>query len=224
MISKINEDLIRYGPSLVKAFKDTCIMVGISGLFATILGTPIGIILAVTGEDGLMKNKILNSVLSKIINILRSIPFVILVASIPWLVRAIVHTTIGVKGAVIPLIIASSPFMAKQVELALLKVDKGVIEAYTAMGFSKFDIIIKVLLREGLGGIVQGITLSLVGLIGYSAIAGTVGGGGLGDFAIRYGYNMFNPHLMTLTLVIIIILVFFVQFIGDDIYRRLSHN
>jgi metal ion ABC superfamily ATP binding cassette transporter, membrane protein len=187
MISKINEDLIRYGPSLVKAFKDTCIMVGISGLFATILGTPIGIILAVTGEDGLMKNKILNSVLSKIINILRSIPFVILVASIPWLVRAIVHTTIGVKGAVIPLIIASSPFMAKQVELALLKVDKGVIEAYTAMGFSKFDIIIKVLLREGLGGIVQGITLSLVGLIGYSAIAGTVGGGGLGDFAIRYG-------------------------------------
>ncbi|EHL18083.1 hypothetical protein HMPREF9630_01339 [Peptoanaerobacter stomatis] len=224
MIEKISEDLVRYGPSLIKAFKDTCIMVGISGIFATIIGTPIGVILAVTNEGGLLKNKYVYSILSKIINVLRSIPFVILVASIPWLVRAIVHTTIGVKGAVIPLIIASSPFMAKQVELALLKVDKGVIEAYTAMGFSKIDIIVKVLLREGLGGIIQGVTLSMVGLIGYSAIAGTVGGGGLGDFAIRYGYNMFNPYLMTLTLIIIIMLVFIVQFIGDFAYQKISNH
>ena len=224
MIEKISEDLVRYGPSLIKAFKDTCIMVGISGIFATIIGTPIGVILAVTNEGGLLKNKYVYSILSKIINVLRSIPFVILVASIPWLVRAIVHTTIGVKGAVIPLIIASSPFMAKQVELALLKVDKGVIEAYTAMGFSNIDIIVKVLLREGLGGIIQGVTLSMVGLIGYSAIAGTVGGGGLGDFAIRYGYNMFNPYLMTLTLIIIIMLVFIVQFIGDFAYQKISNH
>lgn len=224
MIEKISEDLVRYGPSLIKAFKDTCIMVGISGIFATIIGTTIGVILAVTNEGGLLKNKYVYSILSKIINVLRSIPFVILVASIPWLVRAIVHTTIGVKGAVIPLIIASSPFMAKQVELALLKVDKGVIEAYTAMGFSKIDIIVKVLLREGLGGIIQGVTLSMVGLIGYSAIAGTVGGGGLGDFAIRYGYNMFNPYLMTLTLIIIIMLVFIVQFIGDFAYQKISNH
>ena len=199
-------------------------MVSISGVFATILGTPIGIVLAVTNEGGLLENKVVYSILSKIINTLRSIPFVILVASIPWLVRLIVGTTIGVKGAIIPLIFASSPFLSRQIELALLKVDKGVIEAYQVMGFSNIDIISKVLLKEAKGGIVQAITLSIVSLIGFSAIAGTVGGGGLGDFAIRYGYNMFNGYLMFITIVIIVSLVFIVQWIGDQVYRRVIHQ
>ncbi len=223
MIDEIIFNLVKYSPNLIKALKETLIMVSISGLFATLFGIPIGIILATTNEQGLLKNKVVYSILSKLINTLRSIPFAILVASIPWLVRAIVKTTIGVKGAIVPLIIASTPFMARQVELALSKVDKGVIEAYQAMGFSNFDIILKVLLKEGQGGIIQGVTLSLVSLVGFSAIAGTVGGGGLGDFALRYGYSSFNPYLMFITLVIIIALVFIIQWVGDLILKEVVH-
>lgn len=223
MIDEIIFNLVKYSPNLIKALKETLIMVSISGLFATLFGIPIGIVLATTNEQGLLKNKVAYSILSKLINTLRSIPFAILVASIPWLVRAIVNTTIGVKGAIVPLIIASTPFMARQVELALSKVDKGVIEAYQAMGFSNFDIILKVLLKEGQGGIIQGVTLSLVSLVGFSAIAGTVGGGGLGDFALRYGYSSFNPYLMFITLVIIIALVFIIQWVGDLILKEVVH-
>lgn len=223
MIDEIIFNLVKYSPNLIKALKETLIMVSISGLFATLFGIPIGIVLATTNEQGLLKNKVVYSILSKLINTLRSIPFAILVASIPWLVRAIVNTTIGVKGAIVPLIIASTPFMARQVELALSKVDKGVIEAYQAMGFSNFDIILKVLLKEGQGGIIQGVTLSLVSLVGFSAIAGTVGGGGLGDFALRYGYSSFNPYLMFITLVIIIALVFIIQWVGDLILKEVVH-
>lgn len=223
MIDEIIFNLVKYSPNLIKALKETLIMVSISGLFATLFGIPIGIVLATTNEQGLLKNKVVYSILSKLINTLRSIPFAILVASIPWLVRAIVKTTIGVKGAIVPLIIASTPFMARQVELALSKVDKGVIEAYQAMGFSNFDIILKVLLKEGQGGIIQGVTLSLVSLVGFSAIAGTVGGGGLGDFALRYGYSSFNPYLMFITLVIIIALVFIIQWVGDLILKEVVH-
>lgn len=223
MIDEIIFNLVKYSPNLIKALKETLIMVSISGLFATLFGIPIGIVLAITNEQGLLKNKVVYSILSKLINTLRSIPFAILVASIPWLVRAIVNTTIGVKGAIVPLIIASTPFMARQVELALSKVDKGVIEAYQAMGFSNFDIILKVLLKEGQGGIIQGVTLSLVSLVGFSAIAGTVGGGGLGDFALRYGYSSFNPYLMFITLVIIIALVFIIQWVGDLILKEVVH-
>ena len=223
MIDEIIFNLVKYSPNLIKALKETLIMVSISGLFATLFGIPIGIILATTNEQGLLKNKVVYSILSKLINTLRSIPFAILVASIPWLVRAIVNTTIGVKGAIVPLIIAITPFMARQVELALSKVDKGVIEAYQAMGFSNFDIILKVLLKEGQGGIIQGVTLSLVSLVGFSAIAGTVGGGGLGDFALRYGYSSFNPYLMFITLVIIIALVFIIQWVGDLILKEVVH-
>lgn len=224
MSQEISLMFAKYGPHLLKSLNETLTMVLISGFFATLIGLPIGILLATTNRQGLYENPVVYSILSKCINILRSIPFVILVASIPWLVRLIVHTTIGVKGAIIPLIIACSPFMARQVELALSKVDKGVIEAYRAMGFTRFDIIFKVLLQEGLAGIIQGVTLALVSLVGFSAIAGAVGGGGLGDFAIRYGYNMFNAVLMNTTLVIIIAIVFIIQGIGDYIVKKVSHQ
>lgn len=224
MLEEILINLSKYGPNILKALRETLIMVSISGLFSTLIELPLGITLAVTSENGLLKNKLINSILSKFINTLRSIPFAILVASIPWLVRLIVHTTIGVKGAIVPLVNASSPFMARQVELALLKIDKCVIEAYQAMVFDNFGIIKKVLLRESIGGIVQGVTLSLISLVGFSAIAGTVGGGGLGDFALRYGYNAFNPYLMFITLVIIILLVFIIQWLGDLIFKKIIHE
>ena len=157
-------------------------------------------------------------------NTVRSIPFVILIASIPWLVRAIVGTTIGMKGAIVPLIIACIPFMAKQTELALQSIDKGVIEAYRAMGFSEIAIIFKVMLKEGFSAIIQAVTIMLVGLISYSAVAGSVGGGGLGDFAIRYGYGQNKTDVMFLTIVIMLVMVFFVQWVGDSLSKLVSHR
>jgi D-methionine transport system permease protein len=135
----------------------------------------------------------------------------------------VVGPTIGVKGAIVPLTVACIPFIARQVELALTKVDLGVIEAYEAIGFSPLQIILKVILREGLGGIVQAITLSIISLIGFSAITGTVGGGGLGDFAIRYGYNYFKTDIMVVTIAIILIIVYIIQQMGDLLYKKLNH-
>ncbi len=224
MLNQLFPNVVNLAPSILKALKETLIMVSISGVFAALIGIPIGIILVITGKGQILENKYIYSLLSKIINTLRSIPFVILLTVIPGLVRLIVGTTIGVKGAIVPLIIGSTPFVARQVELALLKIDSGVIEAYQAMGFSEFDIIFKVLLREGRGGIVQAITLSLINLVGFSAIAGSVGGGGLGDFAVRYGYNMFKEDIMLVTVIIILVIVFSIQYIGDLIYRKINKN
>ena len=188
---------------ILKATGETLMMVLISGIFACLIGIPLGIILVVTDKGQILESKAVNSILSKVINVVRSIPFVILIAAIPWFVRAIVGTTIGLKGAIVPLIIGSIPFVARQVQLALLQIDPGVIEAYQAMGFSFFDIIIKVMLREGKAGIIQAVTLSLIGLINFSAVAGSVGGGGLGDFAIRYGYCQNKTDVMLVTILII---------------------
>ncbi|MDL2248129.1 ABC transporter permease [Tyzzerella sp. OttesenSCG-928-J15] len=223
MIDALFPNVLELFPSILKALKETLIMVSISGLFATILGTPVGILLVVTKPNHIWPHRRFNSALSKVINILRSIPFVILIAAIPWLVRAIVGTTIGVKGAIVPLVISCFPFVSRQVELALLKIDSGVIEAYQAMGFDVWGIITKVLLKEGKGGIIQAVTVSLVSLVGFSAIAGSVGGGGLGDFAIRYGYNMFKNDVMVVTIVIILSLVFAIQWAGDMLYKKTLH-
>lgn len=223
LFSTLFPNVIKLLPAIQKALGETLVMVGISGVFATLIGLPLGVLLVITDEHHIWPHKLLNSVLSKCINVLRSIPFVILIAAIPWLVRALVGTTIGVKGAIVPLVVASSPFVARQVDLALRKVDPGVIEAYQAMGFSVWGIIRQVLLREGLGGIIQAITVSLISLLGFSAIAGSVGGGGLGDFAIRYGYNMFKNDVMLFTIVIILVMVFLLQWLGDWLYEKTLH-
>jgi D-methionine transport system permease protein len=223
MLESLFPNMAALTPAILKALRETLIMVGISGVCATAIGLPLGVLLVVTGPGHIWPRPVLNSILSKCINILRSIPFVILIAAIPWLVRAIVGTTIGVRGAIVPLTIGSFPFVARQVDLALRKVDGGVIEAYQAMGFSVWGIITRVMLREGLGGIIQAVTVSLISLVSFSAIAGSVGGGGLGDFAIRYGYNMFKNDVMLVTILIILALVFIIQWIGDVIYRRTLH-
>jgi len=154
---------------------------------------------------------------------MRSIPFVILIAAIPGFTRMIVGTTIGVKGSIVPLVLASFPFVARQIEMALLKVDMGVIEAHEAMGFSPIRIIFRVILTEGLKDIVLALTVSIISLIGFSAITGTVGGGGLGDFAIRYGYQYFKTDIMVVTIIVILIIVYVIQGIGDFLYKKLSH-
>lgn len=224
LLNQICPNVVEYFPELLQALTDTLCMVGVSGFFAIIIGLPIGVLLVVTKEGHLLQNKVLNLGLGKVINVFRSIPFIILLAFIMPLTRAIVGTTIGLKGAIVPLVIGTAPFVARQVESALLGVDPGVIEAAKAMGSSPFEIIYRVLLREGLGGIIYGLTITTVSLIGFSAIAGNVGGGGLGDFAIRYGYQYYKGDIMVVTVIIIIILVSIVQSIGEALQRKVSHS
>lgn len=224
ILTRFMPDVVKLFPYILESFGETVVMVAVSGLFAGLLGVPLGIILVVTRKGNIMEAELFNSILSKIINTLRSIPFVILIAAIPWLVRAIVGTTIGLKGAIVPLIIGCTPFMARQTELALAQIDPGVIEAYQAMGFSSFDIIRKVMLKEGMGGIIQAVTLSLISLVSFSAVAGSVGGGGLGDFAIRYGYTQNKTDIMVVTILIILAMVFLLQAAGDFLSRKVRHE
>lgn len=223
MLNNLIPNVIEYFPEMMKALQETLTMVSVSGLFSALIGIPIGVALLVTSEGHILANKSFYWVLSKIINTLRSLPFVILIAAIPGFTRLIVGTTIGVKGAIVPLVVACVPFVARQIEIALIKVDRGVIEAYQSMGFSPIKIIFKVILVEGRKDIVLAITVSIISLIGFSAITGTVGGGGLGDFAIRYGYQYFKTDIMVMTMIVIVAIVYLIQGIGDFIYRKLNH-
>lgn len=216
-------NVIEYFPELTKALNETLITVGLSGLIASLIGIPLGLLLLITSPKHILDNKVVYEVLSKIINIFRSIPFVILIAAIVPFTRLIVGTTIGIKGALVPLVVGVTPFIARQVEVALHKVDKGVLEAAKAMGSSPLEIIFKVIIPEGLPNIIHAVTISLISLIGFSAMAGTVGGGGLGDFAIRYGYNYFKTDIMIVTVIILLIIVTLVQSLGDYIASKLTH-
>ena len=209
---------------LLDSFWETLIMVGISGLIGGAIGIPLGVFLRLTDHGGILQNSPANKIVGWIVNALRSTPFIILlVATIP-LTRFITGSSIGTWAAVVPLTIAAAPFVARLVETALREVDSGLIEAAQSMGASTSQIVWKVLLPEALPGIVAGLTISFVSLTGYSAMAGAIGGGGLGDLGIRYGYQRFLPDVM---LVVVIILIFFVQVIqslGDWAVRRLSHR
>ncbi|MDF2521616.1 MAG: binding-protein-dependent transport system inner rane component [Clostridia bacterium] len=223
ILNQLMPNVIELFPDLVEAFKDTIFMVLISGTIASLVGVPLGIALVVTKEGNLLENKPVNFIIGKLVNVFRSLPFVILLTAIVPITRLIAGTTIGLKGAIVPLIFASAPFVARQVESALLEIDQGVIEAAKAMGSSPFEIIYRVLIVEGLPGIVYGITITIISLIGFSAIAGTVGGGGLGDFAIRYGYQYFKTDIMVVTTIILLLIVNFVQSFGEFLLKRLSH-
>jgi D-methionine transport system permease protein len=223
LLNQLAPNVINLLPDLVKALRDTIYMVFISGAISALIGIPIGITLVVTRDGNLLQNRVVNFIVGKFINIFRSLPFVILLTAIIPVTRFLVGTTIGMKGAIVPLVFAAAPFAARQVESALLDIDKGVIEAAKAMGSSSMEIIFRVLLVEGLPGIVYALTITIVSLIGFSAIAGTVGGGGLGDFAIRYGYQYFKTDIMVVTTVILLIIVNVVQGFGEFLLRRLSH-
>ncbi|ADQ07282.1 binding-protein-dependent transport systems inner membrane component [Caldicellulosiruptor hydrothermalis 108] len=202
----------------------TIYMVVISTLIATVLGIPLGVFLMVTDKGQILQNDILNKILSTIVNIFRSIPFVILLIVLMPFTRLIVGTSIGTTAAIVPLSIAAIPFMGRITETALREVDHGVIEAAQAMGASPFQIITKVLIPEALPSIVSGITITAINLVGYSAMAGVIGGGGLGDLAVRYGYQRFMIDIMLWTVAILIAMVQLTQLIGDFFVRRLSKN
>ena len=207
---------------LFKALLDTLQMVAVSGILGTALGLPIGVLLAVTGRGELLQNLTFNRVVGAIVNMTRSTPFIILVVAIIPFTRLVAGTSIGTTAAIVPLTVAAVPFIARIVEGAVREVDRGLIEAAQAMGATPFQIIVKVLLPEAMPAITLGLTLSVVSLIGYSAMVGAVGGGGLSDLGIRYGYQRFLPEVMLAVVVVLIVLVQIVQSTGDWIARRVN--
>lgn len=207
---------------LISALKETIIMVFASTVFSVILGFIPAIILTLTAKDGLKPNKVVYSVLDFIVNTLRSFPFVILMVIIIPFTRLLVGKTYGTAAAIVPLTIAAAPFVARIIESSLREVDKGVIEAAKSFGASNTQIIFKVMLKEAVPSIVSGITLTVISIVGYSAMAGTLGGGGLGDVAIRYGYQRFETNTMIVTCIILIIVVQALQILGNYFYNKLS--
>ncbi|MGL5415750.1 MAG: methionine ABC transporter permease [Clostridium sp.] len=207
---------------IVNAIKDTLIMVLLSTTFAGILGFIPAIILTVTAKDGLRPNKAVYGVLDFIINIFRSFPFIILMVALFPLSRLIIGTSIGVEAAIIPLTIGTAPFVSRIIENALREVDKGVIEAARSFGATDTQIIFKVLLKEAIPSIVSGLTLTIISVIGYSAMAGAIGAGGLGDVAIRYGYHRNDTETLIITIIILIIMVQVIQSLGNYIYKKIS--
>ncbi len=199
-------------------------MVFFSTIFSVILGLPLGVLLHVTDKEekgGIIPRPVLNEVLSRIVNVLRSFPFLILMIVLMPLARLILGTTIGTRAAVVSLSIAAAPFVARVIETSLTEVDPGVIQAAKAMGSTNWQIIWKVMLPEALPSLVSGITLTIINLIGYSAMAGTIGGGGLGDLAIRYGYQRFRTDVMIAAVVVTVILVELIQLVGNRIASSL---
>ena len=207
---------------MIQAVGQTVYMVFFSTLFASILGFILGIAVTVTSPKGLKPNKIIYNVLDLIINVLRSFPFIILIVFIIPLTRAIVGTPIGEAAAIVPLTIAAAPFVARIIESSLKEVDSGVIEAAKSFGASNTQIIFKVMLKEAVPSIISGLTLTIINIIGYSAMAGSVGAGGLGKVAISYGYQRYQTDVMIVTVIILIIMVQGLQSLGNYLYKKLS--
>ncbi|CAI1632712.1 methionine ABC transporter permease [Serratia entomophila] len=205
-------------------FLDTLLMVGVSSLLALALGLPLAILLVVSERDGLYQRPGLQRVLGWLVNLFRSIPFLILMVALIPFTRLIVGTSYGVWAAVVPLTIAAMPFFARIAEVSLREVDSGLVEAAQAMGCRRGHIIRHVLLPEALPGIVSGFTITLVTMINASAMAGAIGAGGLGDLAYRYGYQRFDTQVMLTVIVVLVALVTLLQFFGDRLSRRLNHR
>ncbi len=206
------------------SFGETLLMVGISGVLGAAGGLPLGILLYLTDRGGLLQNKLLYRVMGLIVNIVRSTPFIILLVAVIPLTRLLVGSSIGSVAAIVPLAIAAIPFAARLIETALHKVEFGLIEAAQAMGATHWQIVYKVLLPEAMPGIVASLIMTFVSLVGYSAMAGAIGGGGLGDVGIRYGYQRFLPEIMFGVVLILVIFVQLIQSLGDKLVRYLSHQ
>lgn len=209
---------------LAEAMRETLTMVALSAIIGTMLGLPLGVFLATSRRGELLAVPALNAVLGLLVNATRSIPFIILVIAIIPFTRLVAGTAIGTAAATVPLTVAAAPYIARLVEAAVREVDPGLVEAARAFGASPAQIIRKVLIPEALPGIVLGLTLAAVSLVGYSAMAGAVGGGGLGDFGIRYGYQRFRPEMMLVVVVVLILLVQAVQTVGEWLARRVNRR
>ncbi|MEU4656273.1 methionine ABC transporter permease [Streptomyces sp. NPDC023723] len=211
-------------PLLAQAGQETLIMVGWSTLIAVVAGLPIGVLLVLTDRGGLLQNTPVNKVLGQIVNIARSMPFIILMVALMSFTRWVTGTTIGSTAAIVPLAIGGIPFFARLVETAVREVDGGLVEAVQAMGGSTWTIVRKVLVPEALPSLIASTTTTVIALIGYSAMAGTVGGGGLGDLAVRYGYQRFETGLMWITVAVLAVAISVIQFAGDGAARALHRR
>lgn len=207
-----------------QATLDTLAMLGGSMALTVIVGLPLGVILFLTGKGQMLENRLANGALSLLVNVLRSVPFVILLIVMIPLTVALVGTSLGVAGAIPPLVAGAAPFFARLVETALREVDKGVIEASFAMGAKRRQVVLGALLPEALPGLVAAATVTAVALVSYTAMAGVVGAGGLGDLAIRFGYQRFQTDVMIVTVVLMLVLVQVLQMIGDAVVRRVSRK
>jgi len=209
---------------LLEALWQTVIMVGVSAAIAVAIGLPIALLLFVTAPGGLSPNALINRPLGLLVNATRSTPFIILMVAIVPFTRLVAGTSIGTWAAVVPLAIAATAFLARLFENALREVDRGVVEAARAMGATRLQIVAKVLVPEALPGLIAATTVALVSLVGFSAMAGAVGGGGLGDLGIRFGYQRFMPEVMLTVVLVLIVFVQGLQSFGDWLMRRLSHR
>ncbi len=209
---------------LLRSLWETILMTGASGLISLVFGLPLGLALVLTNKGGIAENAWVNGILGAIINGFRSVPFIILLVALIPLTRLIVGTALGTWAAIVPLAIAATPYYARIAEVSLREVDRGLIDAVRAMGGNRWTIIREVLVPEALPGIVAGFTVTLVTLIGASAMAGAIGAGGLGDLAIRYGYQRFETTVMVAVVAVLIVLVCGIQWLGDRLVTRLDHK
>lgn len=210
-------------PAFVQAIGDTLIMVAWSGSIAFVIGLFLGIVITVTKPGGILENKIIYQVLDKLINFFRSIPFIILLTWVIPLSRLIMGTAINVEGAIVPLIMGTVPFLTRQIESALAETDKGLIEAALSMGSSPIEIIFRVYLRESVSAIARGTTITAISLVGLTAMAGAVGSGGLGDFAIRYGHDRNMTDVTWVTVIVVFIIVSAIQLVGNLVVKKNRH-
>lgn len=209
-------------PLLSKALGETIYMVVVSMVIASAIGVPLGVLLHTTAKGQILENIYVNQTVGSVVNAVRSIPFIILMVAIIPLTRFIVGSAIGTTAAIVPLVIASIPFIGRQVETSLKEVPAGLVEAAQSMGATPLQIISKVLLPEAMPSIVAQLTTVIIALVGESAMAGAIGGGGLGDLAIRYGYQRFRPEVMLATVIVLIVLVQAVQFAGNTLAKKLD--
>lgn len=210
-------------PAFVQAIGDTLIMVAWSGSIAFVIGLFLGIVITVTKPAGILENKIVYQILDKLINFFRSIPFIILLTWVIPLSRLIMGTAINVEGAIVPLVMGTVPFFSRQVESALAETDKGLVEAALSMGSSPIEIIFRVYLRESVSAIARGTTITAISLVGLTAMAGAVGSGGLGDFAIRYGHDRNMTDVTWVTVIVVFILVSIIQLVGNLVVKKNRH-
>lgn len=223
MVTKLFPNVIEFASDFPQAIIDTLIMLIVSGLISVVIGVFLAVIVVITRKDGLKENEPVFWLLDKIINLFRSIPFIILIPTVAVLSRALFGTTIGIEGALVPLVIGTAPFVARQMESAIMEIDPGIIEASIAMGLSTKEIIFDVYLRENIPGMIRGLTISFIALVGQIAIVGSVGAGGLGDMAIRYGLQRSMGDITFVVIILILILISIVQAIGDKLVEKTTH-
>ena len=220
----ISNFIAQYGALFAQGTWDTIVMTIVSTFFAYVIGVPLGVLLVVTAKDGLRPHRALNTVLGWIVNIGRSIPFIILLVAIIPFTRLVVGTSLGVPGAIVPLTVAAIPFVGRMVEQSLAEVDGGLVEAAQSFGANTWQIVVKVMLRESLPSLVRGASITVITLFGYTAMAGAVGGGGVGDLAIQYGYQRNQVDVMVITVVVIVGIVGIIQLVGDMLSRLVNHR